>query len=67
MNSTRLYDVNTPRYGVILRSDDNIAAARRWAARAFPREAVVVRPHVATRASCSRCESRPCCCPRRIR
>lgn len=54
------YRVSHPVYGVILKLDTNIAAARAWAKKAFPREAVTVSR--AVNRFCDDCECTPCCC-----
>lgn len=56
-----VYIVRTEEYGELRKLDDNIAAARRWAKRAFPRQAVQVTREY-RRQFCDRCHSAPCCC-----
>lgn len=57
-----LFDVRTERFGVVLRADENIAAARHWAREALgihnPR---LVTVHTSWR-PCEACDSRPCVC-----
>ena len=60
----KVYRIHVPSIGTIHKLEDNIAAARQWARRAFPREAVTV-----SRAftPCPACGSRPCECREGLR
>lgn len=55
------YQVWHPAYGAIVKTDDNIKAARAWAKKAFPREAVTVSRTWQNR-FCDDCRCAPCCC-----
>lgn len=55
------YQIHHPTYGVLVKADDNIAAARLWAKRAFPREPVTV-VREGKYQFCGDCQCAPCCC-----
>lgn len=57
------YACKTKRFGDVLKVADSIREARKWAAKAFPREVLSVTrlyPH----RLCVQCDSRPCVCPK---
>lgn len=64
MNKTHLYSVQTEKFGEVLRLDDDIKAARRWAWKALKVGPRNVR-RVSSQPLCERCGSRPCCCKER--
>ncbi len=55
------YQIWHPVYGAIVKTEDNIKAARKWAKSAFPREAVTVSRTWQNR-FCDDCQCAPCCC-----
>lgn len=57
-----LYAVHVHGQYDVLKTDDNIKAARAWAAKAFPRQTVTVSRAQAYR-FCDDCQSAPCGCP----
>lgn len=56
----RTYTVHTRTYGAILKTDDNIAAARAWAKKALGADVICVNPPTAK--PCDWCGSTPSLC-----
>ena len=56
----RIYSVHTRTYGVILKTDESIAAARAWAKKALGAEVISVNPPAAK--PCSWCGGTPSLC-----
>jgi len=61
-----LYSVSTEKFGELLRDDDNIKDARKWAWNALKVGPKNVR-RVSFQSLCERCGSRPCCCKEKPR